>query len=534
MQEFKGESISKGIAFGYIKTINEKINTSNYIKGSVEEEWNRFLTAREKIINDLNVKAEKMRERKDEITSEIYSMQSSLCEDLDLEDMVKEEIENGHSVIDAINSSSKSLSVMLSNMDDEYMKNRSADVLDIAKYFIKDITGQNNIPDDSVDDYIAFSDDISPATLLSIIDKLKGIILKKGSKNGHTAIVAKTRGIPMIINCNCDIDLENKNVILDGNSSKVIIDYDEETKKKYKDLEEKEIEAKEKLKAFIDKDAVTKAGQEIKVYCNIANVDEAKKAKECGAQGIGLFRSEFLYIGKDKSPSEEEQFNAYKSVLEIIGDKEVIIRTCDIGSDKPASYLNIPKEENPSLGFRAIRICLKDEEFFKTQLRALYRASIYGNLSIMFPMIANLFEVQKAKKLCEEVKAELDNEGIHYSDKVKLGIMIETPAAALISDILAKEVDFFSIGTNDLTQYTLACDRQNDNVSNYVDIHHEAIKRLIHLTSKNAHENNITVGICGALASDTELLDFFIEEKIDELSVGVSNILELKGNICSK
>lgn len=528
MQKFTGESISKGIAFGYIKSVREKIDTSKYIKGSIKEEWDRFLLAREQVINDLNSKAEKMLEKKDMITSEIYSMQSSLCEDLDLEDMVKESIDNNNSVVDAIENSSKSLSEMLSCMDDEYMKNRSTDVLDVGKYIINKILGKEEGENTDNERYIAFADDISPATLLSIIDDLDGIILTKGSRNGHTAIVAKTRGIPMLINCVCDISLDGKKIILDGNSSLILVDYDEDTKEKYIREKELELEKKEKLKEYIDKDAITSSGQEIKVYCNIANVDDAKEAKNNGAQGIGLFRSEFLYIGKSSTPSEDEQFAAYKEVLQIMGDKEVIIRTCDIGSDKPASYLNIPKEENPSLGLRAIRICLKDEKLFKTQLRALYRSSVYGNLSIMIPMITNLWEVQKVKEICEEVKSDLKSQNIEYANNVKLGIMIETPAAALISDILAKEVDFFSIGTNDLTQYTLACDRQNDNVSDHVNVHHEGIKKLIKMTAENAHQNNISVGICGDLATDEEMLEFFINEKIDELSVGVANILNLK------
>ena len=363
---------------------------------------------------------------------------------------------------------------------------------------------------------------------------LSGIVTFSGSVTSHTSILARTMNIPAIINAEkIDERYDGELAIIDGFSGTLYITPDEYKMEEYKKRKEEDEATAKKLESLKGKKNITKSGKKISLYANIGRPDEAALALSNDAEGIGLFRSEFIYLESKDFPTEDEQFSAYKSVLSQMGDKKVVIRTLDIGADKKIDYFNLPKEENPALGERAIRLCLKNKEIFKTQLRALYRASLYGNLSIMFPMITSEKEIHLIKNIITEVKEELSNEGKKYKENVETGIMIETPAAAIICDTLAKEVDFFSIGTNDLTQYALAIDRQNSSVQNFCDNHHTAILRLIEYISKTAHENNIWVGICGELASDTSLTKTFIDWGIDELSVPPALVLPIREHILS-
>lgn len=421
---------------------------------------------------------------------------------------------------------------MFSSMDDAYMQARSADVKDISNRIISCLSeedGKESVSDEKV---IICADDLAPSETVQLDkDKVLAFVTAYGSSNSHTAILARNMNIPAIIGVGEELLSSVRNgefAAVDGYTGEIFLDPDEETKTR---LEAKRIEDEEKkrlLQELKGKENITLDGHKINIYANIGSVDNIGAVLANDAGGIGLFRSEFLYLESEDYPSDQQQFAAYKKVLESMAGKKVIIRTLDIGADKQVDYFNLSKEENPALGYRAIRICLSRPEIFKTQLRALYRASAYGNLGIMFPMITSVCEVQQALDLCEQVKSELKADGIEYSDKVELGIMIETPAAAIISDRLAPMVDFFSVGTNDLTQYTLACDRQNSAIEQFVDPHHEAILRLIEMSAKNAHANGAWIGICGELAADTELTEAFLRMGIDELSVSPAFVLKVR------
>ena len=421
---------------------------------------------------------------------------------------------------------------MFSAIDDSYMQARSADVRDISNRLILCLkeTGQSSlIADEKV---IICADDLAPSETVALEkDKVLAFVTAHGSYNSHTAILARNMNIPAIIG----VGGEFLNAIEDGElaiangfTGEFIVHPDEKILEEAKAKQREEEEKRELLEKLRGKDNVTLDGTKINIYANIGSVEDVGAVLVNDAGGIGLFRSEFLYLGREDYPSEEEQFKAYKRVLESMASKKVIIRTLDIGADKQADYFNLDKEENPALGLRAIRLCLTRPEMFKTQLRALYRASIYGKLGIMFPMITSTEELEQIFSLCEEVKAELTADGLKYSDTIELGIMIETPAAAVISDQLAPMVDFFSVGTNDLTQYTLACDRQNPKVDPFCDIHHEAILRLIEMATQNAHKNGAWIGICGELAADTRLTERFLRMGIDELSVSPSFVLKVR------
>jgi phosphotransferase system enzyme I (PtsI) len=419
-------------------------------------------------------------------------------------------------------------------MDDEYMKARSVDVYDISKRVIEILAGEGQTIAGHDEPVILAADDFTPSETAQLDrSKVLALVSQQGAANSHTAIFARTMGIPAIIGFGAFLsgDLSGKESILDGDTGVLYLDPEPEIIKKLEAKQEELRREKEKLEQLRGKPTLTKSGKPMKLFANIGSVNDAVAALAGDAEGVGLFRSEFLYLGRDEYPDEESQYDSYRKVLEKMEGRQVVIRTLDIGADKQADYFNLPPEENPALGMRAIRICLTRPDIFKTQLRAIYRASAHGNAAIMFPMISSLDELQRAKELAKTVRQELSAKGIPFNAEVPVGIMIETPASAVISDILAKEADFFSIGTNDLTQYTLAVDRQNDSIASFCDTHHEAILRLIKLACDNAHQAGIWCGICGSLGADPALTKTFVEMGLDELSVEPSRILKLRALI---
>jgi phosphotransferase system enzyme I (PtsI) len=414
------------------------------------------------------------------------------------------------------------------------MSARAADVKDVSARIINNLTGVVQGGIDSEVPVVLAADDLAPSETVQLDkSKILGFITSGGSGSSHTAILARTMGIPAIIGVGDQVkeEYEGREVIVDGGTGNIVIDADADTRDYMIQKRKEQLRKLELLNQLKSLPNVTKDGQEIRVYCNIGNPEDVHAVLGNDGGGIGLFRSEFLYLNCDDYPTEDYQFEAYKKVLSDMDGKEVVIRTCDIGADKMIDYFQLPKEENPALGNRALRICLNRPEMFKTQLRALYRASAYGKLSIMFPMVTSVWEVKEAKKLCEVVKAELTAEGIPFSEEVDIGIMIETPAAAVMSDRLAKVVDFFSIGTNDLTQYTLACDRQNNDLGRFFNPHHPAVLRLIKMVCENAHKEGCWCGICGELGADLELTETFLSFGLDELSVSPRSVLPLRQKI---
>lgn len=423
---------------------------------------------------------------------------------------------------------------MFEAMDDSYMQARATDVRDISERIINVLTGGKDSAINSDEPVIICADDLAPSETVQLDkSKILAFITERGSFNSHTSILARTMNIPAIIGAEGIMDekYEGMYAAADGFNGAVYIEPDTETKEQLQGLKAKSDEEQELLNSLRGKKSITKDNQSILLYANAGESDDISAAFKNDAQGIGLFRSEFIYLGRSGAPSEEEQFAIYKDAAEKMSGKRVIIRTLDIGADKQVGYLNLPREENPAMGIRAIRFCLKNPDIFKTQLRAIYRASAYGKIAVMFPMIISVEEIHSIREICAEVERELDNENIPYNKEMEKGIMIETPAAAVISDLLAKEVDFFSIGTNDLTQYTTAIDRQNEGAAEFCDIHHTAILRLIKTVCDNAHRYGKWVGICGELGADTKLTELFLAMGIDELSVSPGAILPLRKKI---
>lgn len=537
MIEINGQSVYNAIAMGKLyfykkqDTFIKRKHTDN-----IEKEKKRFFDAvklAKSQLEDLYNKA--LLEASDE-GAEIFHIHQIMMDDADYQESILNIMCSQMVCAEyAVAKTSDIFSDNFKNMDDEYMQARSIDVIDISDRIIKILSKDEDTMEELSEPYIIVADDLTPSETVQLDKKnLSGIITFSGSVNSHTSILARTMNIPAIINAEqIDERYDGEVAIIDGFSGSLYITPDEYKIKDYKKRKETDDARTKKLEELKGKENITKSGKKISLYANIGRPDETTAVLLNDAEGIGLFRSEFIYLESNNFPTEDEQFFAYKSVLEKMGDKKVIIRTLDIGADKKIDYFNLPKEENPALGYRAIRLCLKDKDIFKTQLRALFRASIYGNLAIMFPMITSEREIHLIKDIINEVKSELSEEGTKYKDKIETGIMIETPAAAIICDILAKEVDFFSIGTNDLTQYTLAIDRQNSSVQNFCDSHHKAILRLIEYISKTARKNNIWVGICGELASDMTLTKTFIDFGIDELSVSPSLVLPLREHILS-
>ena len=534
MVRYQGKGVYGAIAVGKVlKWKREDVQVKREKIEDTAQELIRLKNAINKAMEQLENIYEKALEEVGEANAQIFEIHRMMLEDDDYNDAIVEMIQGQNVNAEyAVAVTADNFAEMFSAIDDSYMQARAADVRDISNRLILCLkeTGQSSlIADEKV---IICADDLAPSETVTLEkDKVLAFVTAYGSSNSHTAILARNMNIPAIIG----VGGEFLNAIEDGElaiangfTGEFIVHPDEKILEEAKAKQREEEEKRELLEKLRGKDNVTLDGTKINIYANIGSVEDVGAVLVNDAGGIGLFRSEFLYLGREDYPSEEEQFKAYKRVLESMASKKVIIRTLDIGADKQADYFNLDKEENPALGLRAIRLCLTRPEMFKTQLRALYRASVYGKLGIMFPMITSTEELEQIFALCEEVKAELTADGLKYSDTIELGIMIETPAAAVISDQLAPMVDFFSVGTNDLTQYTLACDRQNPKVDSFCDIHHEAILRLIEMAAHNAHKNGAWIGICGELAADTRLTERFIRMGIDELSVSPSFVLKVR------
>ena len=537
MTVFKGKGVYGAIALGHISVFKRREAKVNRIEISdVEAEKTRLATAKAKALKQLEEIHAKALKEVGEANAQIFEIHIMMLDDEDYNESIISIIETQSVNAEyAVSVTSENFSQMFASMEDSYMQARSADVKDISNRIIACLSQEENKEEISQEKVIICADDLAPSeTVLLDKDNVLAFVTAYGSSNSHTAILARNMNIPAIIGVGEEFLKSVKSgdfAAVDGYTGEIFVNPDEETKSR---LENKLYEDREKkllLQELKGKENITLDGKKINIYANIGSVDNIGAVLANDAGGIGLFRSEFLYLENTDYPTEEQQFTAYKKVLESMAGKKVIIRTLDIGADKQADYFGIEKEENPALGYRAIRICLTRPEIFKTQLRALYRASVYGNLGIMFPMITSVSEVEKILAICEEVRNELKAEGVAISDKTELGVMIETPAAAIISDRLAPMVDFFSVGTNDLTQYTLACDRQNAAIEPFVDTHHEAILRLIELAAKNAHENGAWIGICGELAADVSLVDTFLRMGIDELSVSPSFVLSVRNAV---
>ena len=532
MIKCSGKSVLKGIAIGriYLYKKQEYVLKQETVENP-EAEVERLEKAKEAAGSQLEELYQKALVEAGEEQAMIFDVHKMMLEDEDYLDsirgMIRDEKMNAEY---AVSLTGDNFAGVFASMDDEYMKARSADVLDISKRLIRILAGVGEEGIVSEEPVILLADDLSPSETVQMDkSKILAIVTKYGSTNSHTAILARSMNIPALVQTDVALleEYSGAKAVVDGFSGTFIINPEDsvlDTMVQKKMEYEKERTALQELKG---KDNITSDGRRINLYANIGNVSDVDKVLESDAGGIGLFRSEFIYLGREDYPSEEEQFHIYKEVLSKMEGKKVIIRTLDIGADKQVDYFKLPKEENPAMGFRAIRICLERPEVFKTQLRAIYRASAFGTAAIMFPMIISVGEIRKIKKIVEEVKDELTKEGISFN-RVELGIMIETPAAAVISDELAKEVEFFSIGTNDLTQYTLAIDRQNQNLDDFYDSHHEAVLRLIRMTVENGHKAGIWVGICGELGGDTTLTKTFVDMGVDELSVSPTYVLSVR------
>ena len=537
MTVFKGKGVYGAIALGRISVFKRRNAKVERIEISdVEAEKARLAKAKAKALEQLEEIHAKALKEVGEANAQIFEIHIMMLDDEDYNESIISIIETQSVNAEyAVSVTSENFSQMFASMEDSYMQARSADVKDISNRIIACLSQEENKEEISQEKVIICADDLAPSeTVLLDKDNVLAFVTAYGSSNSHTAILARNMNIPAIIGVGEEFLKNVKSgdfAAVDGYTGEIFVNPDEETKSR---LENKLYEDREKkllLQELKGKENITLDGRKINIYANIGSVDNIGAVLANDAGGIGLFRSEFLYLENTDYPTEEQQFTAYKKVLESMAGKKVIIRTLDIGADKQADYFGIAKEENPALGLRAIRICLTRPEIFKTQLRALYRASVYGNLGIMFPMITSVSELEKILAICEEVKNELTAEGTSFSEKIELGVMIETPAAAVISDRLAPLVDFFSVGTNDLTQYTLACDRQNAAIEPFIDTHHEAILRLIELSAKNAHENGAWIGICGELAADISLVDTFLRMGIDELSVSPSFVLSVRNAV---
>ena len=493
----------------------------------------RFAAAKEASGEQLRALYDKALREVGETNAQIFEIHEMMLEDEDYNESVEGIIDSQRVNAEyAVAVTADNFAQMFSAMDDAYMQARAADVRDISNRVIANLNGVSSDTADQGEGMIVCADDLAPSETVSLDkDRVLAFVTAHGSANSHTAILARSMNIPAVIGVGSEFleaIKDGEEAIVDGYTGEIFIDPDEDVKAAMLDKQKNDEEKKRLLLELKDKENVTLDGTKINIYANIGSVDNIGAVLVNDAGGIGLFRSEFLYLENTDYPTEEQQFSAYRRVLESMSGKKVIIRTLDIGADKQADYFDLKKEENPALGCRAIRLCLKRPEVFRTQLRALFRASVYGNLGIMFPMITGVSELERIYKICDEVKQELAQQGVHCSDSMETGIMIETPAAALISDKLAPMVDFFSVGTNDLTQYTLACDRQNPDVEEFCDTHHEAILRLIEMSAANAHKHGAWIGICGELAADTSLTETFLRMGIDELSVSPSYVLRVR------
>ena len=535
MKVLEGKSVFSGIAIGKI-SILQKVDTSvkRVHVEDPEEEVKRVEAAREQAVAQLQKLYDKAHQEVGESGAAIFEVHQMMLDDDDyldsIHNIIRTESVNAEY---AVATTGDNFSSMFAQMDDDYMKARAADVKDISNRVVKILQGKKDSVLDGDEPVILLADDLAPSETVQL-DKSKvlAFVTRHGSTNSHTAILARTMNIPALIGVKFEENVDGKFAIVDGYNGSVYVEPTDDVVKEYESKKQEAEEKKRLLQELKGKENITLDGKKIKLYANIGGVADVASALQNDAEGIGLFRSEFLYLESNTFPTEEEQFQAYKTVAENMAGKKVIIRTLDIGADKQVDYFNLDKEDNPAMGYRAIRICLTQPEIFKTQLRAIFRASYYGNIGVMYPMIISVAEVQKIHAIVDEVKAELDAQGLPYGD-VEQGIMIETPAAVMMSAELAKEVDFFSIGTNDLTQYTLAIDRQNPKLDDFYDSHHPAILRMIQMVIDNGHKEGCWVGICGELGADTTLTETFLKMGIDELSVSPSMIFPVRDKIRS-
>jgi phosphotransferase system enzyme I (PtsI) len=532
MKEYKGKSVFGGIAIGRIKVYNKSEQQVKRVHiDDTEHEKKRYYAAVDKAAMQLQELYDKAVKEVGEANAAIFEMHQIMLTDDDYKESVENIIDSQHVNAEyAVAQTGDNYAAMFAAMEDEYMRGRSVDVKDISERLINILSGFNASSMVSDEPVIIVAEDLAPSETVQLDkDKILSFVSVKGSVNSHTAILARTMGIPALIGTPVipDNDIDGKMGIVDGNSGCLYVDPDNEKLGYYRKKRDEQLKQKELLQLLKGREDITIDGRKIKLYANIGNVKDVMTVKANDAAGIGLFRSEFIYLERDTFPTEEEQFNIYRTVAENMAGKPVIIRTLDIGADKQCDYFNMDKEDNPALGMRAIRICLTRTEIFKTQLRALYRASAYGNINIMYPMIANMWEIDRIKEIEKEVRDELKQQGIDIGD-VQTGIMIETPAAVMLSDELAEKVDFFSIGTNDLTQYTLAVDRQNPKLDCFFDPHHPAVLKMIKMVVDNAHKAGIWAGICGELGADTSLTREFLKMGVDELSVSPGRILPIR------
>lgn len=534
----KGKSVFSGITMGPLALFHRNtVSTARRRIKDTDAEVERFQEARLASIEQLKDMYEKAVQKVGEEEAAVFEVHQMMLDDDDYIDnivtLISQKKINAEA---AVEETAQQFSEMFRSMDDAYMRERAADVLDISRRIQVQLCGGEANDFSAYDGVILAADDLAPSETLQLdTDKILGFVTSGGSTNSHTAILARTLGITAVVNTGTQLhtDVEGKTVIVDGFTGTVYLDPDSATLDKMKKKQAEAEERKIRLEAYRGKESVTVDGYKVNVFANIGNPDNVPQALANDAEGIGLFRSEFLYLENVTYPTEEQQFEAYKKTVEMMGGKTVVIRTLDIGADKKVDYFDLKAEENPAMGMRAIRICLTRPTLFKTQLRALCRASAYGKIAIMFPMIISVDEVRRSRELLRQVQNELRHEGIAFDESMEVGIMIETPAAALISDKLAKEVDFFSIGSNDLTQYTLAIDRQQTDLDNFFDPRHPALLRLIEMTVKNGHKEGIWVGICGELGADLSLTEDFLRMGVDELSVSPPSVLPLREKIGS-
>lgn len=538
MYTIQGKGVSGGVANGPLCFYQRgDHDVAKHEVADTEAEKQRFESARQTAMEQLKALYEKALAEVGEEGAELFEAHQMMLDDLDyvegIQDLIDGEQVNAEYAVSQV---AEQFAQMFASMDDSYMQARAADVKDISNRVIGILSGAVAGGIDSDVPVILAADDLAPSETVQLDkSKILGFVTQGGSGNSHTAILARTMGIPAVIGTGDALreDYEGKTAWIDGETGELFVEADEITHERLSKKHAKQRAMKELMDQLKGKENVTIDGRKVMVYCNIGSPDDVDQVLANDGGGIGLFRSEFLYLQNNDYPTEEQQFQAYKTVAERMGGKRVIIRTLDIGADKQADYFQLAHEENPAMGLRAIRICLTRPEVFKTQLRALYRASAYGKIAIMFPMITSEWEVLEIKRICEGVKAELRKEEQPFDENIELGIMVETPAAVMMSDRLAKLVDFFSVGTNDLTQYTLATDRQGGNLDRFFDAHHPAVLRMIKMAADNAHKAGIWIGICGELGADTSMTETFMALGVDELSVSPSAVLPLRSTIRS-
>jgi phosphotransferase system enzyme I (PtsI) len=538
MLTVKGKCVFAGIAIGPLALFHRNtISTASRPVEDVEAEISRFQQARLESIEQLRALYDKALQRVGEDEAAVFETHQMMLDDDDyiesIEEIIREEQINAEAAVDQ---TAQQFAQMFRSMDDSYMQARAADVMDISRRVEQQLCGGQGVDFGQYDQVIIAADDLAPSETLQLdTDKILGFVTSEGSTNSHTAILARTLGIAAVVQTGTPLhtDVDGKLAIIDGITGMVYINPDEATLAQMKQKQAEEKERKARLDSVRGQESVTLDGQKVEIYANVGNPGNLPQVIANDGEGIGLFRSEFLYLENETYPTEEQQFQAYKKAVSDMKGKKVVIRTLDIGADKQAAYFELAKEANPAMGLRAIRICLTRPELFKTQLRALCRASAFGKLAVMFPMIISAEEIRCSRAILRDVQQQLDREGIAYDPDMEVGIMIETPAAAVLSDELAKEVDFFSIGTNDLTQYTLAIDRQATGLDQFFDAHHPAVLRLIRMTIENGHKQGIWVGICGELGADLDLTETFLRYGVDELSVSPPAILPLRDRVRS-